>query len=211
MFEKFTEISLIKTLRFNLHYFGFRGFKLPVLVSRNFDLLRMGGGCIIDEFKTGFVRLGFSGVGIFDKRYDRGIWECDGKVRFRGKASLGQGTKVSVGTDGHLVLGDNFRVTAKSEIVCFDNVNIGDGVLVSWDSIIMDTDFHQINDEPRTSPITIADSVWIGMRSAILKGAFIPRGSVIAAGSTMTKALEGECCLYGGVNRVLKRDIKWEI
>ena len=211
MFGKFTEISIIKTLRFNLHYFGFRGFKLPVLVSRNFVLLRMGGGCIIDEFNTGSVRLGFSGVGIFDKRYDRGIWECDGKVRFRGKASLGQGTKVSVGTDGHLVLGVNFRVTAKSEIVCFDNVNIGDGVLVSWDSIIMDTDFHQLNDEPRTSPITIADSVWIGMRSAILKGAFIPRGSVIAAGSTMTKALDGECCLYGGVNRVLKRDIKWEI
>ena len=44
MFGKFTEISIIKTLRFNLHYFGFRGFKLPVLVSRNFVLLRMGGG-----------------------------------------------------------------------------------------------------------------------------------------------------------------------
>lgn len=157
------------------------------------------------------MRLGFSGVGIFDKQYDRGIWECDGKVRFRGKASLGQGTKVSVGTDGHLVLGDNFRVTAKSEIVCFDNVNIGDGVLVSWDSIIMDTDFHQFNDEPRTSPITIADSVWIGMRSAILKGVNIPFGSVVAAGSTVTKAFDEERCLYGGVNRILKHGISWEI
>lgn len=102
-------------------------------------------------------------------------------------------------------------MTAKSEIVCFDNVKIGDDVLVSWDSIIMDTDFHLLNDEPRSSTITIEDSVWIRMRSAILKGAFIPRGSVVAAGSTMTKTFDNERCLYGGVNRVLKRDIKWEI
>lgn len=50
----------------------------------------MGGSCIIDEFKTGTLRLGFSSVGIFDKRYDRGIRECDSRVRFHGKASLGQ-------------------------------------------------------------------------------------------------------------------------
>ena len=211
IFGKLAEISIIKTLRFNLHYFGIHGFKLPVLVSRNFVLLRMGGDCSIDNFKSGAIRLGFSGVGIFDKRYDRGIWECNGKVQFRGKASLGQGVKVSVSADGSLIVGDNFRVTAKSEIVCFDNIEIGDNVLVSWDSIIMDTDFHQLDDGSRTSPITIEDSVWIGMRSAILKGVNIPFGPVVAAGSTVTKAFDEERCLYGGVNRILKHDISWEI
>lgn len=157
------------------------------------------------------MRLGFSGVGIFDKRYDRGIWECEGEVEFRGTASLGQGTKVSVGSEGCLIVGNNFRVTAKSEIVCCNRVDIGNDVLMSWDSIVMDTDFHQLGDGSRTAPIVIGDSVWIGMRSAILKGACIPRGSVVAAGSTVTKAFDDEQCLYGGVNRVLKHNVEWVI
>lgn len=45
MFGKLGEISIFKTLRFNLFYFGIRGLKLPVLISRNFVLLRLGGLC----------------------------------------------------------------------------------------------------------------------------------------------------------------------
>lgn len=211
MLGKLKELSIIKTLRYNLHYFGVRGFRFPVLVSRNFVLLRLGGRCLVDDFRPGSVRLGFSGVGIFDKRYDRGIWECDGEVEFKGKASLGQGAKISVGTDGRLVVGNNFRVTAKSEIICCEKVEIGDDVLMSWDSIVMDTDFHQIDDGPRKAPVSIGDGAWVGMRTTILKGSVIPAGSVIAAESTMTKAFDEERCLYGGVNRVLKHDVEWTI
>lgn len=43
MLGKLKELSIIKTLRYNLHYFGVRGFRFPVLVSRNFVLPRLGG------------------------------------------------------------------------------------------------------------------------------------------------------------------------
>lgn len=43
MLGKLKELSIIKTLRYNLHYFGVRGFRFPVLVSRNFVLPRWGG------------------------------------------------------------------------------------------------------------------------------------------------------------------------
>lgn len=133
------------------------------------------------------------------------------RLNSRAKLVLGQGAKISVGTDGRLVVGNNFRVTAKNEIVCCEKVEIGDDVLMSWDSIVMDTDSHQIDDGPRKAPVSIGDGVWVGMRTTILKGSVIPTGSVIAAESTITKAFDEECCLYGGVNRVLKHDVGWTI
>lgn len=38
------DISILKTLRFNLHYFGIKGFRLPVLVSKNVILKNLRGG-----------------------------------------------------------------------------------------------------------------------------------------------------------------------
>ena len=42
--RKLFEISPLKTLRFNLHYFGLRGLGLPVLVSRSTKLHTLRGG-----------------------------------------------------------------------------------------------------------------------------------------------------------------------
>lgn len=38
------EVSLLKTLRFNLHYFGLKGLRLPVLISRGTRLHTLRGG-----------------------------------------------------------------------------------------------------------------------------------------------------------------------
>lgn len=38
------DVSILKTLRFNLHYFGIKGFRLPVLVSKNVMLKNLRGG-----------------------------------------------------------------------------------------------------------------------------------------------------------------------
>ena len=43
-----------------------------------------------------------------------------------------------------IVFGDNFCVTANSAIVCVSNINFGSNVLLSWDILILDTDFHKI-------------------------------------------------------------------
>lgn len=34
-------ISILKTLQFNLHYFGLRGLKFPVLIFKNFRLNKL--------------------------------------------------------------------------------------------------------------------------------------------------------------------------
>ena len=47
-YKKIFQISIWKTLRFDLHYFGLKGLKLPVLVSRNVRLKTLAGGYLLN-------------------------------------------------------------------------------------------------------------------------------------------------------------------
>ena len=187
------------------------GVRLPVLVSKNYTLANLRGKVVISSPRTGCVRLGYSGVGIFDPRYDRGIWSCSGEVVFEGDAYFGQGSKVSVGSNGRLSVGSGFRNTAKGEFVCHAKMRLGTGSLVSWDTLLMDTDFHQVDSKPVSEPVLLGDNVWVGCRCMLLKGAVVPDGSVVAAGATVTKALGPRSTLFGGVNKVLRAGIKWNV
>lgn len=207
--SKLVEVSIMKTLRFNLHYFGIRGLRFPVLVARNMRLRALKGGVELGSVEFGIVRLGFSSVGIFDHRSSRGMWEVFGKVRFDGRASFGQGAKISVGQDGSLSIGEDFRNMAEGQFICHDKMRLGRGSLVSWETMLMDTDFHHIDSHPSHAPLSIGDNVWIGCRCIVLKGARVPYGSVLAAGSIITKQLNYERSVYGGINMLIKQGIIW--
>ena len=184
--------------------------RLPVLVARNYALTELRGKVRVANPRPGCVRLGYSSVGIFDKRYDRGIWQCSGEVDFEGDAAFAQGSKISVGANGRLSVGKGFRNMAKGEFVCHERMRLGAGSLVSWDTLFMDTDFHQIDGKPASAPVTLGDNVWVGCHCMVLKGAVVPDGSVVAAGATVTKALGPERSLFGGVNKVLRTGIEWK-
>ena len=92
------------------------------------------------------VRIGEYSVGTLDFKYNRTIWQCNGKVMFKGKALLGSGTRLSINHDCFLSFGNNFCITGGSSIICSMNISFGDDCLLSWDILIMDTDFHNIID-----------------------------------------------------------------
>lgn len=209
--QKFFETSVLKTIHFNLHYFGLKGMRFPVLVSRNYSLTSLNGTVSLNKPKTGCIRLGYSSVGIFDRRFDRGIWQCSGEVAFEGEASFGQGSKISVGVNGRLRVGAGFRNTAKGEFVCHEEMYLGSDSLVSWDTLFMDTDTHQIDNKPTSAPVVLGDSVWVGCRCLVLKGAVVPDGSVLAAGTTVTRSLAPERALFGGLNKLLRTEIEWHV
>lgn len=213
--KKLREISILNTLKFNFHYFNLKtAIKLPVIVSKNVYLHTLEGSVNLRQIRTGIIELGFGDVGIFDKKYDKGIWENKGEIIFNGKANIGHGSKIS--NSSILEFGDNFIITSKSEIICFHKIKFGDNCLLSWDNLIMDTDFHKIYNNKNKlinedESILIDDNVWIGCRSVILKGSHIPKGSIVGANSTITKNFYGETnILIGGNNTVLKNDIRWE-
>lgn len=135
---------------------------------------------------------------------------------FEGRCSLGHGTKPAVDNDDLLSFGEKTCVTAETAICCSREVTIGHGTLISWDVLIMDSDFHRI--EGRTgerlnddAPVVVGDRVWLGCRATVLKGAKIASGSIIAAGSivTATTTAEPNALLAGIPARPLRHDMMW--
>lgn len=167
------------------------------------------GGVRVEAPKRFGVKLGFPGTGTVDQRFRRGCWEVEGDVEFAGSAFFGHGPAVSVGPSGRLRVGDGFSCTATSTFICQESLEIGDRCSVSWDSLVMDSDFHSINGEPANSPVVIGDDVWVGCRVTILKGSVIPNSSIVAAGAVLSKRLNEERAVYGGTNKLLKRDVTW--
>ena len=93
-----------------------------------------------------------------------------------------------------LQVGENFAMTGGS-ICAAERITIGNNVTVGANCTIVDTDFHPLSPELRrqrpqesvTAPIVIEDEAFIGMNCLILKGVTIGHGSVIGAGSVVTK------------------------
>jgi acetyltransferase-like isoleucine patch superfamily enzyme len=206
-----------KTIYINFKYFTIKNaLKLPILVSRNVWLKNCSGKIeIIGNIYSGMVKIGFGEVGIFDKKHSRSILEFSGKIIFYGKANIGHGSKISVGKEGILTLGNNFIITAESSIVCFKKITFGENCLISWDCLFLDTDFHKIlneNNEIINEPkeIYVGKDVWIGCRCLILKGTEIKDGNIIGANSTVAKKLENINSIYiGNPIKCIKQNIKW--
>jgi acetyltransferase-like isoleucine patch superfamily enzyme len=207
--------GLPKSLFINIHYFGFQGLKFPILVVWRTRLSSIGGRIIISHpIKFGLIRIGFSSVAM-SSYHEWNVWNVSGTVTFKGSAVFGTGFCLFVGRNGQLTIGDNFLLTAKSEICCSKEVCIGNNVLLSWDILLMDTDSHPIRDERNEiinpdKPIQIGNNVWVGCRSIILKGAIISNDSVVGAGTIVNKHFkDSSVIIAGSPASVVRKNIRW--
>lgn len=211
-------LSLPKSIYLNLKVLPFKdAIKFPLLVRYNTVLSSCSGTVSVQEKGFGSVKIGFGHVGCFDKRYERSIWEVSGRLVFEGRASFGHGSRIVVGEKGYLLIGDKFVNTAGITIICFLHIKIGKDVLTSWETLIMDSDFHQVidakgNESMREKEIIIGNHVWVGCRTTILKGSHILDDSVVAAGAIVCKKMESASALItGNPATVKKTNISWEL
>ncbi|MCD8287289.1 MAG: acyltransferase [Porphyromonadaceae bacterium] len=114
-----------------------------------------------------------------------------GCLIFKGRAHIGNGSKIYVAEGAELVFGDNFAISASSQINCYKCIVFGRDIQFSWDCLVMDSDTHiiyNVNDEIINAPkeIFIGDKVWIGCRTTILKGTIVPDNCVIGACSLVS-------------------------
>ncbi|MEW8506252.1 MAG: acyltransferase [Candidatus Thiodiazotropha sp.] len=118
-----------------------------------------------------------------------------------------------VGNRGHtakLEIDERTSIGDRTEIHCAREVSIGKDVMISWDCVIMDRDYHATANNTETiKPVTIEDEVWIGCRSIILKGVKIERKAIVAAGSVVTKNVAANT-IVGGNPAKLIRDLNTE-
>lgn len=114
--------------------------RIPIIVSPLTKFVSLNGGIIVKEKKFGTVRIGFDGSGL--SYHKPVVIHNEGLIEFAGSSVLGGGTEMSVGRKGVLYIGQDVKVMGESKIISAQSVSIGAGSRVSWNTQIMDTDFH---------------------------------------------------------------------
>ncbi len=116
----------------------------------------------------------------------------------------GKGTVIRIGKHSRV---HGSCIHARNRII------IGKNCLIAANCQIMDSSGHLVSlensqhrlmseDEPK--PIEIGNNVWIGCNCIILPGASIGSGSVVAAGSVVSKAVPDNVLVGGNPAKVLK-------
>jgi acetyltransferase-like isoleucine patch superfamily enzyme len=114
------------------------------------------------------------------------------------------------------------RVFLNGSIIAAKNISIGDDVLVSWGVTIVDHNSHSISFSKRSedvinwregkkdwthvkiAPVNIKNKVWIGFNSIILKGVTLGEGSIVGAGSVVTKDVPPWTIVAGNPTKIIR-------
>ena len=174
------------------------------------------------------------------KRCYQGV-TCNGKVFFYEDARVcnlqNDNSKIKIDSDTHIAgellifpyggqieigqytyIGDHSRIWSASKI------KIGNGVMISHNVNIMDTDSHEIDPIERfenykyrlannryaekssmvSNPVIIKDYAWIAFNAIILKGVTIGEGAVVASGSVVTKDVKDYTIVAGNPAKEIK-------
>lgn len=114
------------------------------------------------------------------------------------------------GFGSNVHIGDDFFGNVNLTFVDDVDIRIGDGVMIA-PSVTLTTTGHPVHPARRvdfarfSEPIVIEDKVWIGSNAVVLPGVRIGYGSVIGAGSVVSRDVPPMSVAVGTPCRVLRR------
>ncbi len=151
--------------------------------------------------------------------------------RFRSKLARALVIGAHCTMDGvHFALGEKGRVEIGSYcyfsnviLLCEQELQIGNYVIIGWNTTIADSDFHPISPAARIrdaiacspsgkhlvrpeipiSPVFIEDDVWVGPNVTILKGVRIGAGAFIEPGALVTRNVPPRARVMGNPAQVV--------
>lgn len=140
---------------------------------------------------------------------------------FIGDQSIVEGSFYFDKEGGKVTIG-NRTFIGGSKIICANDIEIGDDVLISWGCTIVDHTSHSLFFQERKDDVTsslkgikvwdnvtikkikIHNKVWIGFDVKIFKGVTIGEGAVVAAGSIVTKDVPPYTLVAGIPAKIIK-------
>lgn len=194
----------LKKSNFILNNSNITGGNYAIFLNNNFNLhcssIKFGDYVKFERiypFKS-FVKANNATINIGDNNYIAAKIQCENST---------------------FTLKSNSFINEGTEVRCYENISIGNYVLISYECLIFDTNTHSTNSEfrkqeidngfpnstlqfaeqkPKTAPINIGDRVWIGMRAVIFKNSKIGNNSIIGANSVLANILIPENSLAVG-------------
>lgn len=122
---------------------------------------------------------------------------------------------VDIRNKGILNIGSHTLIGHRNVISVALRVDIGNYVILSPEVRIRDNGGHHFDpikrrqnealDEAAIKPVVIEDDVWVGPFTIINKGVRIGKGSIIGAGSIVTKDIPPLCIAAGNPAQVIKK------
>lgn len=116
---------------------------------------------------------------------------------------------VSRGDAGFITVGNQCYFNG-TDILSESSVELGKLCMVS-DATIMDTDAHSIEIDrwspkaiTKTKPIYIGENVWIGSKSAVIKGVVIGKNSVVGLGTIVRQSVPENVVVIGNPQIIVK-------
>lgn len=179
----------------------------------------MSGGVQLysDFIKLGMIQIGFAGAGILNEKRDISVIGIakGGKLIFMGHCRINAGTNLNIGSDVVVKIGNNVVVNGKADIISQRGITIGDNSIISWNCTLLDTDFHKIIKNGKTTNISeqikIGTNCWVGCETTFLKGAAIPDNCVVGAKSLINKKFSVKNSLIcGNPAKEIQYNIEWE-
>lgn len=211
-------VSVLKTLYVNFSQLPFRqACKLPILVTRNVHLFDLSGRIEFDcPVRFAMVRFGFFGEDSEYWKYSKTLLKIRGLVVFAGEVHFGSGVVIRVEKPASLRIGNNTRISNRAKLIAYNSITIGPNSRIAWETQIIDTTFHLIQEVesgkvfPRDGSVNIGANNWIGNRASIMKGAVTSDFYIVAAGSLCNKDYSGaeSILLAGTPAKLIKQGIR---
>jgi len=160
--------------------------------------MRLRGIPIISQSRRGSITIGESFIAVSSTRYN-----SIGLIQRVVIKALGASARIAIGNNVGM---SGATLSARASITIGDDVLLGSGVLIT------DNDAHPIEPEDRNdasktliAPVVIEDLVFVGARAIILKGVRIGYGSVVAAGSVVSRDVPARTVVAGNPAREVKK------
>ncbi len=189
----FWHINWLKTIWFNFKALPFKqAIKLPIVISYNVKINRVGNIQLTDSVHLGMVSIGVIRIPDYESNCLPIYFTNRGTFKIKGNLKIHPGVKMYIAPKACLSVGKRVIFGFYTKVFCYKSITIGDDFRMSWEGQMFDTDFHFLyNIEKdkyyqRIKPIVIGDSVFVGNRCTIGKGTVIPNGSVVSCVSKVS-------------------------
>jgi acetyltransferase-like isoleucine patch superfamily enzyme len=118
-------------------------------------------------------------------------------------------TELVAGKGGSLEIGESVFINYGCSIAALKSIKIGAQSSIGPYCMIIDNNFHRLeperrNELPESLPVVLEENVWLGARVVVLPGVTIGEGSVIGAGSVVTKDIPRRVIAGGVPAKVIK-------